>query len=76
MREELAQLGYDTVPATRLGLRRATYFRLKKVISLVGFFVYYDLLRYAIGGPWRVRLRRLATFMGMAKLGFRREART
>jgi hypothetical protein len=74
MREELVQLGYDTSSVARPSLPRALYFRLKKAVSLIGFFVYYDLLRHAVKGAWRVRLRRWATRGGVARLGFRSES--
>jgi hypothetical protein len=73
MRDELSQLGYDTSVA-RPSPARALYFRLKKAASRVGFVVYYDLLRYAVRGGRRMRLRRWATWGRTSRLGLRPES--
>jgi hypothetical protein len=62
MRDELAQLGYDTESVERPSATRAFRYRFVKAVSLVGFVVYYEFLRHAVKGAWRARLRRWASW--------------
>jgi hypothetical protein len=74
MREELVQLGYDTDSVARPSVLRALYYRLKKAVSFLGFVVYYDLMRPALTGAWRLRVRRWATRGRVTKIGLPSES--